>query len=244
MFINLILKDFVIKNKFNVMNILEKVEEASALGVKRLVIAPCYYDKDSKTSIEEVSEIVSDLNAYLEEKGEDIKLYPGNLIRDNYDNIKEFIDGTIGSINWTRYILLNTDESMDLKELIEVVYEFNLRNYTPIIVAPERMKEIISSYKNINKLVEEGCLFQLDIASINGEYGKEVLKTAKILKKKGFYNFIGFKDNIRKQEFKKDLEIISKKGLEILLKNKEIKNKEVKKTKKLKFLKPNKKIFN
>lgn len=234
MFINLNLKDFIIENKFNVMNILEKVEEASSLGIKRLVIAPSYYE-ESKTSIDEVKEIVEDLNIYLKEKGEDMKLYSANLIRDNYENVREFIKGKLGSINGTRYILLSAEESMDLKELIEIVYEFNLRNYAPIIIAPERIKEIISNYKNINKLVEEGCLFQLDIASINGEYGKDVLKTAKTLKKKGFYSFIGFKDNIRKYEINKDLESISKKGLELLLKNKEIKNKDIKKSKKFKL---------
>lgn len=235
MFINLILKDFVIENKFNAMNLLEKIEEASSLGIKRIVIAPSYYDEESKTSIEEVKEIVEDLNSYLKEKGEDIKLYPGNLIRDNYNNIKEFIDGKIGSINDTKYILLNTEESTDLKELIEIVYEFNLRNYTPIIVGPERIKEITKNYKNINKLIDEGCLFQLDIASINGEYGKEILKTAKTLKKKDIYSFIGFKDILKKKDINKDLEMISKKGLAILMKNSTIKNKEIAKKKKFKL---------
>lgn len=232
MFASLILKDFIIESKFNVINILEKVEEAKSLGIKKLVIAPVYYDEESKTSIKEVEEIINDLNSYLEEKKEDIKLYPANLIRDNYESVKKFIDGTLGSINGTRYILLNADESMDLKELIEVIYEFNLRNYTPIIVAPERIKEITDNYKSIKKLSEEGCLFQMDIASINGEYGKQVLKTAKALKKKGFYSFIGFKDKMKKQEIGKDLEIISKKGLAILLKNQDVSRKQENKSKK------------
>ena len=234
MFINLILKDFIIENKFNVINMLEKVEEANSVGIKNLVIAPAYYDEESKTSINQVKEIIEDLNTYLSEKGEDIKLYPANLIRDNYENIKQFIDEKLGSINDTKYILLNSEEVTDLKELLDIIYEFKLRYYTPIIVAPERIKEINDNYKNINKLKESGCLFQLDLGSINGEYGKVVLKTAKKLKKKGFYSFIGFKDKIRKYELDKDLEEISKKGLAILLKNQEIINPEVKKRKKIK----------
>lgn len=231
MFINLILKDFIIENKFNVINMLEKVEEANSLGIKNLVIAPAYYDEESKTSINQVKEIIEDLNIYLSEKGEDIKLYPGNLIRDNYDNVKEFINKKLGSINGTKYILLSAEESEDLKELLEIVYEFNLRNYTTIIVAPERIKEIMSNYKNIKKLIEAGCLFQLDIGSINGDYGKDVLKTAEKLKKKGFYSFVGFKDNIRIKKNNKDLESISKKGLAILLKNQEMKDMNIKKKK-------------
>ena len=235
MFINLILKDFIIENKFNVINMLEKVEEANSVGIKNLVIAPAYYDEESKTSINQVKEIIEDLNTYLSEKGEDIKLYPANLIRDNYENIKQFIDEKLGSINDTKYILLNSEEVTDLKELLDIIYEFKLRYYTPIIVAPERIKEINDNYKNINKLKESGCLFQLDLGSLNGEYGKKVLNVAKTLKKKGFYSFLGYEDKFKKQEFNKDLEVISKKGLAILVKNQDVEKNNIKNKKKFKL---------
>ena len=233
MFINLILKNLIIEDRFNVTNLLEKIEDARNSGVKRLVIAPCYYDEESRSSIEKVKEIVEDLNLYLKEEKADIKLYAGNLVRDNYDNVKEFIEGKIGSINDSKYVLLNTEESIDLKELIEIVYEFNLKGYTPIIVAPEKIKEIIHNYKNINKLKDEGCLFQLDLGSINGEYGKDILKTAKKLKKKDVYSFIGFEDNIKCKYINKDFESISKKGLSILMKNGEVNNRSIIKKKKI-----------
>lgn len=231
MFINLILKDFIIDNKFNVINLLEIVEKANSLGIKNLVISPCYYDKESKTSIEEVNEIIEDLNFYLKEKGQDIKLYSGNLIRDNYDNVKDFVDNKIGSINNTKYVLLNSEESEDLNELLEIVYEFRLRKYIPVIIAPEKLREVKDNYKDINKLIKEECLFQLDLSSINGDYGKEVLKIAKILYKRDIYSFVGFKDEIKKKNINKDtkkiIETISKKSVDILMKNIEIQPKEI-----------------
>lgn len=233
LFVNLILKDLVVENKFNVMNLIEKIEEAKNAGVKRLVIAPYYYDEESKSSIDEVKDIVDDINLYLNESQADIKLYAANLVRDNYDNVREFIEGRLGSINDTKYVLLNTEESSDLKELIEIIYEFNLRDYVPVIVAPERIKEIIDNYKNINKLIEEGCLFQLDVASLNGEYGSAVLKTAKLLKKKEVYNFVGFEDNVKAKYINKDIESLSKKGLGILTKNGELNSKVAIKKKKV-----------
>lgn len=233
MFVNLILKDLIVENKFNIINLLERIEEAKNLGVKRLVIAPYYYDEESKSSIDEVKERVEDLNLYLSENNSDIKLYAGNIVRDNYDNIREFINGKIGSINDSKYVLVNSEESFDLKELIEVVYEFTLRDYVPIIVAPEKIKEIKDSHKNINKLINEGCLFQLDAASLSGEYGSEVLKTAKFLKRKGIYNFVGFEDKVKKKYINKDIESISKKGLAILTKNGEANNKITLKRKKI-----------
>ncbi|MBE6059369.1 MAG: hypothetical protein E7215_04250 [Clostridium sulfidigenes] len=222
MFASLIIKDLVINNKFNLMNVLEKIEAIKTLGVNRLIIAPFYYDEESKSSIAEVNAIVDDLNLYFTEKGLDLKLYAANIIRDNFDNIKEFVDGRIGSINNSKFVLLNIEESNTIKELIEIIYEFNLRDYVPIIFGPEKITEVEDNSKNIYKLLNENCLLQLDVASINGEYGKKTLKTAKELIKKDIYNFIGFEDKIDKGINDKDIQSISKKGLFILTKNGEV----------------------
>lgn len=219
MFANLILKELVINNKFTLMNLLEEIELIRTFRVNRLVIAPAYYDENSNSSIKEVKSIVDELNLYLSEKGVDIKLYAANIVRDNYDNIKEFINGNLGSINDSRYVLLSVEESSSINELIEIIYEFNLRDYTPIIVGPEKINEIVSDCKKIDKLLKEDCLFQLDLASINGEYGKNILKTAKMLRKKDVYSFIGFHDNIKKGYINKDVYGISREGLSILRKN-------------------------
>ena len=225
MFMNLILRDLVIKNEFSLINLLKKVEEANKLGITRLVIAPAYFDEESKSSIEEVKTIVDDLNRYLDEEKVDLKLYSASLLRDNFENINAFLDGKLGSINESKYVLLDVAESNTINELLEIIYEFNLRNYVPVIVSPERMPEIIEKSKNIDKLLNEDCLFQLDIKSINGEYGKKVLKAANFLKKKEIYSFVGYEDNAKREYITKDIEAIGKKSLFILLKNDELKPK-------------------
>src|SRR4051812_40615713 len=116
MFASLILKDLIIKNDFTLLSVLEKVEIISSLGIDRLVIAPFYYDEASKSSIDEVNIIAEDLNLHLREKGIDLKIYPANIIRDNFDNIKEFINGKIGSINNSKFVLINIEESNTIKE--------------------------------------------------------------------------------------------------------------------------------
>ena len=111
MFASLILKELIVNNEFNVINLLDKVEKISSYGITRLVIAPFYYDEDSKSSIAEVRAMVEDLNLYLSEKGLNLKLYPGNIIRDNFYNIRDFVNEKIGSINNGKYVLLSPEES-------------------------------------------------------------------------------------------------------------------------------------
>ena len=215
MIANLILKDLIINNEFNIVNLLEKIEVAEKCNIRRLVLAPAYYDEESKTSIIEVEEIVEELNAYLKEKNSYLALYPANLIRDNYDSVKDFLNKRIGTIDNGKYALLNSEESNTVDELLELVFELRLVEVTPIIVGPEKNEEIKNDYKKIDRLINKGCLFQLDVESLEGAYGKTTQKACKKLIKKNVYDFIGFEENIKKELIDKEVEKISKKGLYI-----------------------------
>lgn len=215
-FVNLIFKELVIHGDFKSTVLLKKIEEAAKCNIKRLVLAPAYYDEDSKTTIEEVKKIVEELNSYLKVKNIDLTLYSGNLLRDNYENVKKHIEGSLGSINETNFVLLDVEESNKIDDLLEIVFEYKIRNLTPIIVSPEKVEEIIKDNKKIDKLLNEECLFQLDPGSLKGIHGKKIQKTAKALLKKDIYNFVGFEEKIEEAYIDKSIEDLSKKSLFIL----------------------------
>lgn len=215
-FANLIFKELVKEGDFKSTILLKKIDEAGKLNIKRLVLAPAYYDKESKSNIEEVNNIVEELNAYLQAKEIDLTLYSANLLRDNYENLKEYIKGNLGSINKTNFVLLDVEECSKIDELLEIVFEYKLRNLVPIIVSPEKINEIIEDNKKIDKLIDEECLFQLDPASLKGVYGKKIQKAAKALVKRNIYQFIGFEEQIEAEYIDKQIEDLSKKSLFIL----------------------------
>lgn len=232
MIANLILKDLTINNEFNRVNLLEKIEVAEGCNIRRLILAPAYYDEESKTSIMEVEEIVQDLNAYLKEKNSYLALYSANLIRDNYDSVKDFLNKRIGTINRGNYALLNSEESSTVDELLELVFELSLVEVIPIIVGPEKNEEIKNDYKKIDRLINKGCLFQLDVESLNGAYGKSTQKACKKLIKKNIYDFIGFEEEIKSELIDKEIEKISKKGIYIFNTEGLIRRKSIEKKKK------------
>lgn len=215
-FVNLIFKELVIHGDFKSTVLLKKIEEAAKCNIKRLVLAPAYYDEDSKTTIEEVKKIVEELNSYLKVKNIDLTLYSGNLLRDNYENVKYYIDEILGGINETNFVLLDVEESNKIDDLLEIVFEYKIRNLTPIIISPEKIEEIIKDNKKIYKLLNEECLFQLDPGSLKGIHGKKIQKTAKALLKKDIYNFVGFEENIEETYIDKQIEDLSRKSLFIL----------------------------
>lgn len=183
-FANLIFKELVIRGEFKSTVLLKKIDEAIKCNIKRLVLAPAYYDEESKTTIEEVKKIVEELNSYLKVKNIDLTLYSGSLLRDNYENVKYYMEKMLGGINETNFVLLDVEESNKINDLLEIVFEYKICNLIPIIVSPEKIEEIIKDNKKIDKLLNEECLFQLDPGSLKGVHGKKIQKTAKALLKK------------------------------------------------------------
>lgn len=213
MVVNLLFKNIVKEDKFNTVKLLEIIDEAIKNNITKLVIAPVYYGEESKTSIEEVELIINTLNEYLEEKKINLRLYSANLIRDNFESIRHYIDGKLGNINESEYALLNIEESQDINELIEIIYEFKLRKAIPILYGVERLKEVRDNYKNIEKLLKEECLFMLDPRTLKGDYGKKTKTVSKILLKNKIYSFIGFEDNIKSEYLTNEVKEIAKRSL-------------------------------
>lgn len=94
---------------------------------------------------------------------------------------------------------------------MDVLYELKIRGISPVIAHPERYKFIHEDISNINKLVEEGYLFQINTGSIEGIFGKDVQKISKELIKNRICNFIGsdaHSINRRKPDMNKGAKIL------------------------------------
>ena len=81
--------------------------------------------------------------------------------------------------------------NFSVKEVIEILYELQIKGIVPVIAHPERYIKFIKNPSLINEFIREGFLFQLNIGSITGDFGKEVKKTAEIFLKNKIYSFFG-----------------------------------------------------
>ncbi|MFF2857189.1 tyrosine-protein phosphatase [Peribacillus sp. NPDC058002] len=72
----------------------------------------------------------------------------------------------------------------------EVIYELLLKGITPIIVHPERNKELISNHQLLFELVQEGALTQLTSGSIIGNFGKSIQSFSKKIIEHNLAHFI------------------------------------------------------
>ncbi len=76
-------------------------------------------------------------------------------------------------------------------QLYDILFELQLKGYKPILAHPERYIFFHSNFSEYEKLKKAGCLFQMNLLSSVGYYGKEVSLIAEKLLAKEMIDFVG-----------------------------------------------------
>lgn len=170
---------------------LEMLKNAEKEGTKEIVATPHYLLEYGEATIEEVKEHVKEINDILENEKIDVKIYSGQEVYFTEKIIEDYIEGNIGTINDSRYMLIEFPMNKFDENIFDILYELQVRDIVPIIAHPERYKPFMEKPILINEFINQGYLFQVNAGSIVGKFGETVRKTADIFLKNHIYNFIG-----------------------------------------------------
>lgn len=155
------------------------------LGVKKVILTPHimeYYPANT------ASHLRLQFAAFREAYKGSIELYLGAeyFLDNRFTELLKSRD--ILSIA-ERYVLVETDFSNPPINLMEQLKAIQIAGYLPVLAHPERYAYMQQT--DYSRLKEEGILFQLNLLSLVGEYGKTVEKKAKELLNSHAYNCIG-----------------------------------------------------
>lgn len=171
---------------------IELLKRMHELGFNNVILTP-HYIKGSEYSSEnkEKKQKLEQIKKALIDNKININIYLGNEIFINneiYDLIKL---EHIHTLNNTRYILVELPFHNQIVNLEDIIYELKIKGLIPIIAHPERYSYFQNNYKEVDRLKEEGFLFQGNYASILGYYGKESQKLLKYMLKKQYIDYLG-----------------------------------------------------
>ena len=170
---------------------LEMLKNAEIEGIKEIVATPHYLLEYGEAKIEEVKDHVNKINLILEKEKIDLKVYSGQEVYFTEKIIEDYIEGNIGTINDSRYMLIEFPMQKFDENTFDFLYELQVRGIVPIIAHPERYKFFIENSFLINNFINEGYLFQVNAGSIEGKFGERVKKTANMFLDNKIYSFIG-----------------------------------------------------
>jgi len=98
-----------------------------------------------------------------------------------------------------KYILFETSYVSKPLQLEEMIFEIGAAGYTPLMAHPERYRYIKDPLKEYNRLKELGVMFQVNLNSFGGHYGKDAKKKADFLSSEGMIDFLGSDVHHKKQ---------------------------------------------
>lgn len=191
------------------INMLKKAEKS---GTTDIIATPHFMRGRFEVEHNEVLKKVEELKEISRENNIDINIYAGQEIYYNKNMLEYYNDNMIGTINNTKYMLIELPMlEFNIDEVINTIYELQIRGITPIIAHPERYKPFIKKPSMINTFIKEGMLFQVNAGSITGAFGKDVKKTATKYLENNIYSFIGsdaHRDIGRDTDIKEALDIL------------------------------------
>lgn len=170
---------------------LEMLRKAEKEGTKKIIATPHYLFEYGEATIMVVKNHVKEINAVLECEKIDVKVYSGQEVYFTEKIIEDYMEGNIGTLNDSRYMLIEFPMNKFHENIFDILYELQVRDIIPIIAHPERYKTFIEKPTLINEFINQGYLFQVNAGSIEGKFGQNVKKTADIFLDKNIYNFIG-----------------------------------------------------
>ncbi|AJA46775.1 capsular polysaccharide biosynthesis protein [Clostridium pasteurianum DSM 525 = ATCC 6013] len=168
----------------------EMLRIAEENGTKKMIATPHYYRGSYENEFEDVLGHVENLNAQLKTKGINVEIFPGQEVFVDRYTLEAYKSGIIHPLNASKYMLIEFPMDVLPDNAIDIIYELKILGVKPIVAHPERYLYINGDLTNINKFIEEGCLFQLNTTSIMGLMGKRVKEAAYSLMDNGLCHFI------------------------------------------------------
>ncbi|MCW3119431.1 MAG: capsular biosynthesis protein [Chitinophagaceae bacterium] len=170
---------------------LELIKGLKELGYSKLITTPHIMWDMYQNTRDGILSMLDEMREVLTEKEIDIEL----------DAAAEyFLDDYVMALLKKKEQLLTFGDNMVLVEfsmasppidLKEILFEMRMQDYQPVIAHPERYIYLEHSKDFYDELKDAGYLFQLNLLSFAGMYGRSAKELANYLAHKGYYDLVG-----------------------------------------------------
>lgn len=178
------------------------IRNLSEMGVTDIILTPHYINYTSHSSDKASNEkILKELRKKLIDENINVNLYLGNEIYIDSEIIKLLKEEKISTLNNSKYILIELPMSGDHDSYMDIFLDLINLGYKVILAHPERYITFQNDFEKLYELKEIGVLFQCNIGSIIGQYGKNSRKLLKKLLKSEMVEFLGTDIHHKKEDY-------------------------------------------
>ncbi|UOQ50318.1 tyrosine protein phosphatase [Gracilibacillus caseinilyticus] len=164
---------------------------AVSQGITTIIATPHHLNGSYDNYKDDIISAVDQLNTRLQEEAIPLTILPGQETRINGDMVTDLEEGNLLPLNENSgYLFVELPSNHVPRYTTQLMFDLQLQGIKPIIVHPERNKEIMENPNILYDLVSNGTLTQLTAASIAGKFGKKIKKLSLQLIEANLTHFI------------------------------------------------------
>jgi protein-tyrosine phosphatase len=199
---------------------LNMARKAVEQGIHTIVATPHHLNNSYENPKRQILDRVEELNQLLLKENIDVKILPGQEVRVHGEMLEGYVAGEILPVNHTPYVLVEFPSNHVPRYTEKLFYELQMNGLIPVIVHPERNREIIERSDLLYQLVKKGALTQITAGSVCGDFGKKIKNFSLQLIENNLTHFIASDaHNITNRSFKMSeaFDLLEKKfGIELI----------------------------
>lgn len=172
-------------------------------GIKHIIATPHHKNNKYENNKQGILGQVLNLNNILHQENIPLTILPGQECRIFGELLEDYRKDEILTLSNTSFLFIEFPTSNVPRYAEKLFYEIQMEGLTPIIVHPERNKEIIENPNVLYNFIKNGALSQVTAGSIAGYFGKSIQKFSKQLIEHNLTHFLASDaHNIHNRSFK------------------------------------------
>lgn len=163
------------------------IKSLNELGFSKFICTPHIFQELYPNTAETISRALASTKEAL--KAADLNVDISAAAEHMVDEMFEIKSGlTVMSGN---YILVEMSYLNETPNMEKVIFDLQIKGYKVILAHPERYNFYHQAHEKFHRYKDMGVLFQLNLLSVTGYYGKEVKRAAEYLLEKECYDLAG-----------------------------------------------------
>ena len=166
------------------------VNKLIEFGCSQLIATPHVMNNVWENSAESIAQNLESTKIELQNRGINIPIHAAAeyLLDDNFVHL--FTTEKLCTLK-DNYVLVELSYINPPLQLYQMLFDLQVAGYIPVLAHPERYSFYHNNFDAYHKLKSAGCLFQLNLLSTVGYYGKEVMLAATKLLSNSLIDFAG-----------------------------------------------------
>lgn len=182
---------------------IEMAKAAVNEGITTIIATPHHKNNQFTNLKSSILTKVNDLNTVLKQENIPLTVLPGQEVRIYGEVIEDYYKEEILTLNHTKYLFIEFPSSSVPRYAERLLYELQTEGIIPIIVHPERNKELQEKPDLLYQFVKNGALTQVTASSVAGYFGKNVKKFSEQMIESNLTHFLASDaHNVHNRDFK------------------------------------------